>query len=167
VGCGHQGQEAAEKTWAPGANQARNSKQGETAMTQEDQTIMTTCTCNQPDASDLRSRAENTFQASLFHPPLDSRRFVGLMNWLNTPVPLTTLTLAKLLAACELVRDVPPDPLHGARILYAHENMLDAARRLADAANGRLIVLRSRLVPPGHIVAMDGDRVACVIGPEN
>lgn len=65
------------------------------------------------------------------------------------------------------------NPMAGVRHLYAHDNMMDAARKLADAAHNppysmAPMVHRSELVPPGHIVGMgDGQKTLLVIGPDN
>lgn len=64
-----------------------------------------------------------------------------------------------------IMRETKPHPLLGARALYAHDNMMTPARKLADEI-GELLVMRSALVPPGYIVAMDGSKVIAIINSE-
>lgn len=81
----------------------------------------------------------------------------------------STLTVDKLFAVARMLDDVPSDPLGGAQMLYAAENMLDDARKLAATYENTFrrapLVVRSKLVPPGHIIGMAGSKVTCVITP--
>ncbi len=80
---------------------------------------------------------------------------------------LPTLTIEKLEKAMEILKNMPPDPLNGARQLLYAENTKDAAYEIAAAYEGRKLLLRqSNLVPLGHIVGSDGNKVVLLIGPE-
>lgn len=69
-------------------------------------------------------------------------------------------------------REHPAHPLAGARVLYAHENMMGNAAKLADALGSgafghRPVVIKSGTILPGYIIAMDGNKVLGIIGPDS
>jgi hypothetical protein len=66
------------------------------------------------------------------------------------------------------LRDVPAvscDPLKGAQILYAADDRMEDARRLADTIELRSppLVLSNRNLPPQFIVGMMGSRIVLVL----
>lgn len=69
-------------------------------------------------------------------------------------------------------RSTPPNPLAGITHLYAADNMMDAAMRLAVVAGTspmapQPLVMRSKKVPPGYIVGMRGATAVVVVGPDS
>lgn len=90
--------------------------------------------------------------------------------------PAEGLTIDKLKATIaeieRIKRDTAPNPLSGVTHLSAADNMMDAARRLAEAAGAspmarQPLVMRNTALPPGYIVGMRGAEVALVIGPDS